>query len=200
VDGFAAVERDTPLTLDELDRDELAVQVVAAAGARASSWSVADLEGHIGVAVGAAGVRATKEELGVFVRAVAADITTTLPRLDMAVPGQVPSWVRHLTSKHVQRVEDELRKTFQRRGLDSGLVVDSDAELLAGLNAEQSGAARAMATRAPLLVVEGAAGSGKTTMLAAARDLAAEDGVRFVVLAPTLRAANEAGKATGRMP
>jgi thymidine kinase len=197
VDGFAAVERDTPLTLDELDRDELAARVVAAAGARASSWSVADLEGHIGVAVGAAGVRATKEELGVFVRAVAADITTTLPRLDMAVPGQVPSWVRHLTSEHVQRVEDELRKTFQRRGLDSGLVVDPDAELLAGLNAEQSVAARAMATRAPLLVVEGAAGSGKTTMLAAARDLAAEDGVRFVVLAPTLRAANEAGKATG---
>lgn len=197
VDGFAPVARPAVVTLDQLDRAAIAEHVVTVAGAKSSAWSFADLEGHVGVAVGQAGVRATPEEVTVFARTIAAEVAATLPQLDMKVPGQVPTWVRHLTSERVLRIERELQASFTERGLNSGLTVDTDAPNLPGLNTEQAVAARALATRAPLVVIEGAAGSGKTTMLAAARDLAAADGVRFLVLAPTLRAANEAASAIG---
>jgi hypothetical protein len=197
VDGFKPVDRPAAATLDQLDREAIAERVVTVAGSKSSAWSLADLEGHVGVTVGQAGVRATPEEVTVFARTIAAEVAAKLPQLHMDVPGQVPTWVRHLTSERVQRIERELRESFTERGLDSGLAVDADAADVAGLNGEQSIAARALATRAPLVVVEGAAGAGKTTMLAAARDLAAADGLRFVVLAPTLRAANEAATSIG---
>jgi conjugative relaxase-like TrwC/TraI family protein len=197
VDGFAPVDRPAAATLDQLDRDAIAERVVTIAGSKASAWSLADLEGHLGVTVGQAGVRATPEEVTVFARTIAVEVAATLPQLRMDVTGQVPTWVRHLTSERVQRIERELRAGFTERGLNSGLPIDVDASDVAGLNGEQSTAARALATRAPLVVVEGAAGAGKTTMLAAARDLAAADGLHFVVLAPTLRAANEAASSLG---
>jgi conjugative relaxase-like TrwC/TraI family protein len=197
VDGFSPLDRPEVGTLDQLDRAAVAEHVVSVAGAKSSAWSLADLEGHVGVAIGQAGVRALPEEVTVYARTIAAEVAAALPQLPMDVPGQVPTWVRHLTSERVQRIERELQEGFTERGLNSGLVIDTDAPNLDGLNAEQSVAARALATRAPLVVVEGAAGAGKTTMLAAARDLAAEDGTRFLVLAPTLRAANEAADAIG---
>lgn len=197
VDAFAPVERPAALTLDQLDRDAIAEHVVTVAGSKASAWSVADLEGHVGVLVGQTCVRATPEEVTVFARTVAAQVAANLPQLHMDVPGQVPGWVRYLTSERVQRVEEELRTALIDRAMQSGLTIDTDAPTLTGLNAEQSAAARALATRAPLIVIEGAAGSGKTTMLAAARELGAAAGLRLVVLAPTLRAANEAASSIG---
>ncbi|MDJ0336592.1 MobF family relaxase [Salinibacterium sp. G-O1] len=197
VEGFTALATPAASSLQELDRTAIAEQVVTVAGAKASAWSLADLEGHVGVLVGRAGVRALPEEVTVYARSVAAEIAATLPRLRMDVPGQVPGWVRHLTSERVQRIEAQLQASFTARGLNSGLTFDPAAVNLSGLNAEQSMAARALATAAPLVVIEGAAGGGKTTMLAAARGLAGESGMRFIVLAPTLRAANEAAAAIG---
>lgn len=197
VDGFDPLERPNVITLDRLDRVAIGERAVTVAGSKSSAWSLADLEGYVGVAVGRAGVRALPEEVTVYARSVAAEVASTLPQLPMDVPGDVPTWVRHMTSERVQRIERELQAGLAGRGLESGLAVDTVEPGLAGLNAEQSVAARALATRAPLVVIEGAAGAGKTTMLGAARDLAAADGLRFVVLAPTLRAANEAGSAIG---
>lgn len=197
VEAFAPVASTAAVTLDQLDRAAIAEHVVMVAGSKASAWSVADLEGHVGVLVGQTSVRATPEEVTVFARTVAAQVAANLPQLHMDVPGQVPGWVRHLTSERVQRIEEELRASLTDRAMASGLTIDTHAPALAGLNAEQSTAARALATRAPLIVIEGAAGSGKTTMLAAARDLGAAEGLRFVVLAPTLRAANEAASSIG---
>lgn len=197
VSGFDRLDRPELTTLDQLDRAAIAEHVVSVAGAKTSAWSLADLEGHVGVVVGQTGVRALPEEVTVYARSIAAEVAATLPQLSMDVPGQVPTWVRSLTSERVQRIERELQAGFTERGLNSGLAVDEKAPDLKGLNTEQSVAARALATRAPLVVVEGAAGAGKTTMLAAARDLARADGTRFLVLAPTLRAANEAASAIG---
>jgi len=197
VDGFARLDRPAVATLDQLDRAAIAEHVVTVAGSKSSAWSLADLEGQVGVAVGQTSVRATPEEVTVFARTVAAEVAATLPQLPMEVSGQIPTWVRHFTSERVLRIERELRASFTERGLNSGLAVDVAAPDLPGLNAEQSTAARVLATRAPLVVVEGAAGAGKTTMLAVARDLAAHDGIRLVVLAPTLRAAKEAASAIG---
>lgn len=202
VDGFEPVELAAPIMLNNLDRAAIAEHVVTVAGARSSAWSLADLEGHIGVYIGAAGVTAEPERVVNYARNLAKEIAVSLPSLPVDVTGQLPNWVRHYTSEHVQRIERELREGFTARGLESGLALDADAKPLKGLNAEQSLAARALATRAPLVVIEGAAGSGKTTMLAVAKELAgrevgASEATRFVVLAPTLRAANEAASSIG---
>lgn len=195
VDGFAA-RAATPLAgVASLDRDALRTAAIAAAEARRSAWSLADVEGYLGVEVGKHEVAATPDEVRGFVRDLAQQIVGELPRLDVDVDGIVPEWVRQYTSDRVLHVEETLRGAFLTRGLESGMALD--ASPIEGLNAQQAAAARAIATRAPLVVIEGAAGSGKTTMLGAARRLADEQGVRLVVVAPTLRAAQEAASATG---
>lgn len=195
VDGFAATAAPRLASVLELDRARLADVAVRAAESRASAWSIADLEGHVGVAVAAHDIAASSDEVRAYVRDVAEEIAASLPRLPIDVEGHVPDWVRHYTSEHVMHVERDLRERLLARGLASGLAPDSTP--IEGLNAQQAEAARALATSAPLVVVEGAAGSGKTTMLGAARDLAAADGRRLIVVAPTLRAAQEATAATG---
>ena len=55
----------------------------------------------------------------------------------------------------------------------------------------------ALAGDGPLLVVEGAAGAGKTTTLATTRTLLARRGHRLMVVTPTLKAAEVAARETG---
>ena len=55
----------------------------------------------------------------------------------------------------------------------------------------------ALAGDGPLVVVEGAAGAGKTTALRATHDLLAQRGHRLVVVTPTLKAAEVAAAETG---
>lgn len=197
IDGFRPVDLAEPETLEQLPREQLAAEAIAAAEGRGSAWSIADLEGHIGSAVAARGVHAQPDELNAFLRHAALEVAGQLPALEIDIAGDIPSWVRNITSERVLRVERDLRERFTERGLRSGLVFDDTQPVITGLNAEQSQAARALASRAPLVVVEGAAGSGKTTMLGAARELAAAEGMHLVVVAPTLRAAGEAAAATG---
>jgi ATP-dependent exoDNAse (exonuclease V) alpha subunit len=69
------------------------------------------------------------------------------------------------------------------------------------LDAGQAAAVTALAGDRPLIVVEGAAGAGKTTTLAATRALLHARGSGLVVVTPTLKAAKvaaaEVGTATG---
>jgi len=60
------------------------------------------------------------------------------------------------------------------------------------LDAGQAAAAVVLAGDRQLVVIEGAAGAGKTTTLAATRDLLAEQGRRLMVVTPTLKAARVA--------
>ncbi len=66
-----------------------------------------------------------------------------------------------------------------------------------GLDVAQRAAVASLAGSAQLLVVEGAAGAGKTKTLAATQELLAERGHRMVVVTPTLKAAKVAGRETG---
>ncbi len=194
-DGFTPSAPRTALALEDVDRARVAQMAVAVLEEAQSAWSVADLEGQIGVALGRSGVVASRDAIEGWVSETAAATAGTLLRLDIDYQGDVPDWVRWITSERVVAVEDDLRRVFAARGLDSALVTGEP--VLGSLTQAQSDAARALGSGAPLVVVEGAAGSGKTTMLKTAADLAAEEGRRFVVVASTLRAAQEAGAALG---
>ena len=65
------------------------------------------------------------------------------------------------------------------------------------MDVAQRAAVASLAGSAQLLVVEGAAGAGKTKTLSATQELLAERGHRMVVVTPTLKAAKVAGRETG---
>lgn len=181
--------------LGDVDRAHIARLAVGVLEESKSAWSLADLQGEIGVALGQSGAVASREAVEAWVIETAAATADTLLRLDIDAAGEVPDWVRWITSERVIAVEQDLRHAFAERGLESALVMGEP--VLGTLTQEQSDAARALGGDARLVVVEGAAGAGKTTMLKTAAELAESEGRRFVVVAPTLRAAQEAGAALG---
>ncbi|WP_282859827.1 MobF family relaxase [Pseudoclavibacter helvolus] len=192
---FKIKEPESKWTLEQIDASVITRSAMSALEERQSAWSVADLEGAIGVELSKTGVVADRDAIEAWVRETAVTCADVLMRLDIDYDGSVPEWVRWITSERVVGVERELRDVFERRAMESVLVTGD--ELIGQLSQAQSDAARALGGSAPLVVVEGAAGSGKTTMLKEARDIATSEGRRLVVVAPTLRAANEAADALG---
>jgi len=185
-----------------IDRDAAAEWVVSQLGAERSAWNAADIRGHVETLLAEVGVvaeAAARVELAEDVTARAAERCVRL--LDGP---DVPEHVRSLTSPRVLAVEDEIIARLARRGeqpahrarppqqrVGRGLVrprPDPAAEHpVAGL----------LAGDGPLVVVEGAAGAGKTTALAAAQALLARQGHRLMVVTPTLKAAQVAAAETG---
>ena len=66
-----------------------------------------------------------------------------------------------------------------------------------GLDDLQRTAVAALAGQAGLVVIEGAAGAGKTTSLAATKAVLGEQGRRMLVVTPTLKAAQVAAREVG---
>ncbi|MFC4244008.1 MobF family relaxase [Gryllotalpicola reticulitermitis] len=180
--------------------DDLAVQGIASraldrCAAAASTWTVHDIQEQATRLTTEAGVRATPAELREFVR-----ITTRLAAEDclsvLPPDAPTPQHVAHLTSLHVVAVETELRDRLQHladASNDAATPVVRDAQL----DEEQSQAAAAIASTAPLVVVEGAAGAGKTTMLGAAIHAAGREGRPVRVVTPTKKAAAVAAQELG---
>ena len=98
-----------------------------------------------------------------------------------------PDHVAHLTSVHVVKVEMELRDLLAARATASARQAPDVMRLArrCGLDAEQAQAAATLALTDPLVVVEGAAGSGKTTMLGAAIKASAAQGRTTKIVTPT---------------
>lgn len=139
------------------------------------------------------GVQANPAELREFV--VLATGLATDDCLSVLPPGAAtPAHVAHLTSLTVVAAEtalrDQLAVSTPKREPEHPDV--TRAAQAAGLDAGQAVAAAAVASADPLMIVEGAAGSGKTTMLRTAIEVAAEHGRASRVVAPTLRAAQVA--------
>ena len=108
----------------------------------------------------------------------------------------VPEHVRSLTSERVLAVEADLVDSIAARAARPV----TDAVRLRGidhLDPAQRRVVAALAGDAGLLVIEGAAGTGKTTTLAAARDVLDDADRRLVVVTPTLKAAQAAQQQVG---
>ncbi len=219
-------DRDRPVDLaptpvGALDRDGAVERVLARLAAGRSAWNAADVRGEVEQLITADGVvvePAVRIELAEDLTARA--LARCVPLLDR---DSVPEHIRALTCQQVLDIEAELTARLADRA--AGLEVDlTDADLSRLLNeltppgreptslAElitdahhldggQAAAVAALAGDRQLVVVEGAAGAGKTTTLAATRALLEEQGQRLTVVTPTLKAAQvvqqEVGTAAG---
>jgi hypothetical protein len=196
------------VSLDALDPRTIANRALDRCAAGASAWTAHTICEQVAALVASAGVRATPGRLRRFIAATAdlaiADCLSVLP-----VGAPAPEHVAHLTSLTVIASETRLRDLLADFTSD-GETPLADVQALSAarsLDAGQARAAAAVASPDRLVVVEGAAGSGKTSMLGAA--LAAirasrdpEDdrpGLTGIarVLAPTRRAAQVAHQELG---
>ncbi len=142
-----------------LDRDALAAELVEAQGLKRSAWSRADLEAAAIMAVEGR-VRGDRAAVDELAADVVARALGESRLLPSVAQGRPSAAVKWWTSPAVMGRENELR---------AGLAVLADRDRLS--------------------VVEGAAGVGKTTSLAAFVEEAAVAGERVVVVAPTGAAA-----------
>jgi hypothetical protein len=185
------------LPVGRLDRDRMVAVVLGRLGAARSGWNAADIRGEVEIQIAAAGVvcdPAVRVELAEDLTARAVD--ACLPLLPNRVG--VPEHVRALTSPAVLEVEADLVDRLTARTPQPDEPSRTDPVITAdGLDPQQREAAAKLAGADRLVVVEGAAGAGKTTMLAAARAHLAEQGRGMVIVTPTLQAAQVAGEQTG---
>jgi hypothetical protein len=192
--GYRDVDRPVQLALSlpgAIDRDAAAVEVIARLGAARSGWNAADVRGQVEQLLARENLiadPAARTEL-------AEDLTDRALGLCVPLRESTPEHVRALTSRHVLDVEADLVARLAGRGAAAPGV--GAPVTLEGLDAGQRRAVAALTGDASLVVIEGAAGVGKTTMLAAVRDTLDGQGRRMVVVTPTRNAAQVAAREIG---
>lgn len=184
--------------IGRINRDVAADLVLTRLGAKRSAWNAADIRGEAERLIASVGVVAEPAVRHELVEDIA-DRARTLcvPLLERK---DVPEHVRSLTSERVLAVEADLVDTITARAsqpvTDAVRLRGTNVDL-AHLDPAQRRVVAALAGDAGLLVIEGAAGTGKTTTLAAARDVLDDADRRLVVVTPTLKAAQAARQQVG---
>ncbi|MFV0251731.1 MAG: AAA family ATPase [Beutenbergiaceae bacterium] len=187
------VETPAPASLDDVAVQEIASRALDRCTSAALTWTRHTIQEQVTRITTEHGVQAAPAQLREFI-AVATDLATDDCFSVLPPDAPTPEHVAHLTSVGVLAAEtalrDQLAAATPRREPKPADV--SETAHAAGLDEGQAVAAAAVASRDPLVLVEGAAGAGKTTMLGVAIEVAAEHGRPSRVVAPTLRAAQVA--------
>ncbi len=182
--------------IGRVNRDAVADLVLTRLGGRRSAWNGADIHGEVEKIIAGVGVIAAAGVRGELVEdLVARTIDRCLPLLQR---GDVPDHVRALTSARVLDVEADLVARLAARAARPA-IPDPVGERVGArrLDPGQRRVVAALTGTARLLVIEGAAGAGKTTTMAAAADLLQWQGRRMLVVTPTLKAARVAQAEAG---
>jgi exodeoxyribonuclease V alpha subunit len=178
-----------------IDRDAAAELVVSTLGAKRSAWNTADIRGKVEVLLAQTGLLAhpaARSELAEDVTARAVDLCVPLlTRTDM------PEHVRSLSSPRVLDVEADLVARIARRAAVPARKVRIGGRGLVRIDPAQAAVVGVLAGDGPLVVVEGAAGAGKTTALRSLQAVLSRRGDRLMVVTPTLKAAGVAAAETG---
>ncbi|MDF1603525.1 MobF family relaxase [Nocardioides sp. YIM 152315] len=178
-----------------IDRDGAADWIICQLGANRSAWNAADIRGKVEVLLAQANLvaePAARIELAEDVTARAAERCVRL----LTSP-DVPEHVRSLTSQQVMEVEADLIGRLARRAEQPVRRVRLHGRGLTRVDPTQAAVVGALAGDGQLVVVEGAAGAGKTTALRSAQTVLARQGHRLLVVTPTLKAAEVAAAETG---
>lgn len=193
IDGFTGGNGTPARALSDLDQQHIADQATAICEGKKSAWSVHDLQAAVADQVSVTGVVANREEINKFVAQTARKAQHEARSISDPRDGYMPDHVKHITSERVIAVEDEIRARFTARAVAVEAVEHTGASFhQAGLEGGQATAAEIISGHCAIGVVEGAAGSGKTTVLKAAKTALDEQGRELVVVAPTLIAAQKA--------
>ncbi|MBC7630157.1 MAG: AAA family ATPase [Flavobacterium sp.] len=185
-----------PTAVGRLNRDAVSQLALSRLGARRSSWNAADIRGEVEKIIASVDVvvdpRVRRELAEDLVARTIAACEPLLARDD------VPEHVRALTSKNVLEVEADLVDRLAARATTAG-EPERIGPVVARvrLDPAQQRTVAALAGTGRLIVVEGAAGAGKTTTLAAAGVLLQMRHQQLVVVTPTLKAAQVAGAELG---
>jgi hypothetical protein len=172
-----------------LDCDGLVETTLTRLGARRSAWNPADARGEVEKLIAAAGVVTDPGVRGELAEDLTARVVAaSRPLLHRA---DTPEHVRSLTSDRVLAVERELVEqiTGRAEGEAFPAYVREIRGRVDGLDVDQRAAVAHLTGTGQITIVEGAAGAGKTAMLAAARTVSLDQGHRMVVLTPTRKAA-----------
>ncbi|WP_246132584.1 MobF family relaxase [Microbacterium mitrae] len=185
--------RRVPASLDDLSVQTVASRALDRCAAGGSAWTRHTVQEHATRIMTEYGVQAAPAEIREFVSiATALAMEGCFSILPPGVP--TPEHVAHLTSLRVVQAETELHDLLTARvpKREPRHPDVREAAQARGLDAGQERAAAEVASAEPLVIVEGAAGAGKTTMLGVAIEVAAQHGRVSRVVAPTLRAAQVA--------
>lgn len=189
-----------PASTDGLSVQRIASRALDRCAAGESAWTRHTVQEHATQIITEAGVRGTPQELRELIAVATAlaleDCFSILPP-DAAAPEHVA----HLTSLRVVQTETNLRDFITarvpEREPEHAEVREHAAALGQRLDPGQLEAVAAVASSDPLVIVEGAAGAGKTTMLATAIRATEQQGGSVRVVAPTKRAAEVAHQELG---
>ena len=185
------------LQIGRINRDVAADLVLTRLGAKRSAWNTADIRGEVERLVATVGVVAERPVRHELVEDIVDRARTRC--VPLLKRNDVPEHVRSLTSEQVLAVEADLVESMTARSArpvnDAGRLRGSIH--LHHLDPAQRRVVAALAGDARLLVIEGAAGTGKTTTLAAARDVLNASDRRLVVVTPTRKAAQAAQQQVG---
>ena len=196
--GLLRQRREHPVSLDDLQVQEIASRALDRCAAAASTWARHTVQEHVTRIVTEAGIRskpaAITEFVAITTKLAADDCLSVLP-LGTAQPDHVA----HLTSLHVVQFETELRDLLQARATHGPRNIPDVTRLARerGLDEEQARAAAAVASDDPLVIIEGAAGAGKATMLGVAIQAAALQSRATRIVTPTRKAAQVAQQELG---
>ncbi|MEJ7796752.1 MAG: MobF family relaxase, partial [Nocardioides sp.] len=184
----------TPTPVGRINRDAVTQVALSRLGARRSAWNAADIRGEVEKIIAAAGPEGVVTTPAVR-RELAEDLTSrgVAACEPLLSRDDVPGHVRSLTSTTVLAVEADLVDRLAGRATTPGTTVHVGPVVVGShLDQAQRATAAALAGTGRLIVIEGAAGAGKTTTLAAARHLIEINDQRLVVVTPTLKAAQVA--------
>lgn len=182
-------------TAAQLDPETLAQSALSDLARSRSAWSAADVHAAIDRCLADTYLLGNEGVAQLRTATVAHAMGHSVSFFDDGVNVE---GVRHYTSDHVLAVDERLTDALTMRALIPGEngTVQAERDGFA-LSQEQQIAAEAIAGTHQLVVIQGAAGAGKTTMLRAAADAVASRGRRLVVVSPTKRGALEAGDVLG---
>jgi exodeoxyribonuclease V alpha subunit len=190
--------------IGQLHRDAFVEVALIRLGAKRSGWNAADVRGELERMVATTGlVAGPAARIELVEDLTARTLNACVPLLHRA---DVPEHIRALTSARVLSVEGELTSRFAHRAYNSAATAvgrhgrEPGHALVGvgGLDVAQQRVAAELVHGSALVVIEGAAGAGKTSTLAAVqRSIEAEGGSRMVVVTPTLKAAEVAAREVG---
>jgi exodeoxyribonuclease V alpha subunit len=203
-----------PVRVGTLDRDAAARDVLTRLGARRSGWNAADVRGQVERLIASSGITCgAPARLELAEDLTARALAGCVPLLGRRA---LPEHIRALTSQQVLDVEADLSARFIDRAAAPDRPLPARGHPRAhpgahlgeglagaglgwdGLDGGQRQVVAAMAAgEHRLLIIEGAAGAGKTTTLAATRTALERQGRRLVVVTPTLKAATIAAQQVG---